>query len=92
MAQYSIIDTKCELNNHPVCGVRIPPSWQEMTDPRGELSFDFKTTSFEELSQCLFDYLALSTQAAFGLCGINLQSFCHWVRQGQCSLGYNFSL
>jgi hypothetical protein len=37
-----------------------PAHGSEMTGQRGELSFGFNITSFEELSQSLFDYLALS--------------------------------
>jgi hypothetical protein len=36
---------------------------------------DFIITLLEELSQCPFDHLALSMQAAFGLYSINLQVF-----------------
>jgi hypothetical protein len=49
-----------------------------MTGLRRELSFDFNTTSLKELSQCLFDHLALSTQAAFCLGSIYFEGFGDW--------------
>ena len=39
------------------------------------LLLDLHIMHLEKLYQCLFDYLALSTQAAFGLHGVNLQGF-----------------
>jgi len=41
---------------------------------------DFESALFEELDQCFFDYLTLSMQAAFDLCGIDLQGFGYRLR------------
>jgi hypothetical protein len=48
--------------------------------PLERLYLDFKSALFEELDQCFFDYLALSMQAAFDLCGIDLQGFGYRLR------------
>jgi len=47
--------TRIEL----ICAERTKEGRISMLDRRVKLSFDFYITLLEELSQCLFDYLAL---------------------------------
>ncbi len=49
---------------YPLCGIKskfglLVKAGQVSLDRRAKLSLDFNITLLEELSQCLFDYLAL---------------------------------